>query len=490
MGTTGVIDRPVKSRDVEISREETDGEASRTVKKRKMHKVLVAAGAVLVAIAIGAWFMFQGQGGTEYSTAQVDQGDIESIVSATGSPNAVVTVQVGSQVSGNVSALYVDFNTRVQKDQLVARIDPEIFQARVNQAKASLDAAKSAVVNAQAGVAKAKAGLSSAEALLADAKANVAKAQVGADDGKVKYERRVALSKQGVISPEDLETAKATYDSAVAALDSSKAQQKADEDNVGAAKAGLDVAVTQLASAEALVKQSEAALAQSQLDLDHTYIKAPVDGVVVSRNVDVGQTVAASLQAPTLFLIAQDLTKMQVDTNVSEADVGRVKLNQPATFTVDAYPGDIFRGQVWQIRQAAINLQNVVTYDVVISVANKDLKLFPGMTANVKILADKRNNVLKVPNSALRFRPPVAEPSPAGQQATGRKALPAPTVWTLDSSKKLKAVPVQLGLTDGTYTEITGGDLKQGDQVVIAALSKKTDSASSPASTGGRGPRF
>ena len=405
-------------------------------------------------------------------------------------------MQVGSQVSGNISELDADFNSPVKKGQLVARIAPELFQAQVNQAKASLDAAGAAVVNAKAGVARARADVAVANANVANAGANVLKAQVAVRDSKVKYDRRVPLSKEGVISPEDLDTAQATYNSAVAEEQVAEALDQAAQENVNSAKASLDVAQTQLASAEAQVKQAQATLDQAQLNLDHTYIRAPVDGVVVSRNVDVGQTVAASLQAPTLFLIAQDLTKMQVDTNVSEADVGRVKLNQPATFTVDAYPGQIFRGEVWQIRQAAINVQNVITYDVVISVSNKDLKLFPGMTANVKILVDRHPNVLRVSNAALRFRPPDAARSAVTQPAGGfRPAAPSPTVWLLQKNGELKSVRIQTGLTDGTFTEVTGGDLKEGTQLVVAAFpanSQSSGATSTPVSSGGggRAPRF
>lgn len=491
MATVGVVEPGIAPAGIGVTQEKPSRAPS--IRKHKSRKLVIplTAVAALSAAAL-AWFLFHGGAATQYWTAPVELGDIESIVSSTGSPNPVVTVQVGSEVSGNIFALFADFNTTVKKGQLVARIEPQAYEARVNQAKATLDAAKAAVVTAKATVAKARAELASAQAALLDAKANVAKAKVAESDGKVKYDRRAVLAAAGIISPDDLDTAKATYDSAAASVDSANAEQHADEQNVDAAKASLDVAVTQLASAQAVVKQDDAALAQAQLDLDHTYIRAPVDGVVVSRNVDVGQTVAASLQAPTLFLIAQDLTKMQVDTNVSEADVGRVKLNQPATFTVDAYPGQTFRGTVWQIRQAAINLQNVVTYDIVISVSNKDLKLFPGMTANVKILTNKRTGVLTVPNSALRFQPPATGPSQGGKQAAG--AGPASsstgTVYILDSRGKLKAVPVQLGIADAAHTEITGGDLKQGDQVVIAALSKKSDSGTTSASPSGRAPRF
>ncbi|HYL38153.1 MAG TPA: efflux RND transporter periplasmic adaptor subunit, partial [Bryobacteraceae bacterium] len=272
-----------------------------------------------------------------------------------------------------------------------------------------------------------------------------------------------------------------------------QADQLAAQDNVDAAKADLEATRTQLASSEAQVKQTTAALEQTRLDLEHTYIRAPVDGVVVARNVDVGQTVAASLQTPTLFQIAQDLTKMQVDTNVSEADVGRVKVGQPVTFTVDAYPGQVFKGQVAQIREAPINVQNVITYDVVIAVANPDLKLFPGMTANEKILVDTHGDVLKVANAALRFQPSAAAPNPGGGKpgsAGSRKAAASQTIWALQASGKLKPVVVTLGLTDGNFTEITG-DLKEGDQVVVAAFSTSGSSGPAPPAAGSkRGPQF
>jgi HlyD family secretion protein len=240
-----------------------------------------------------------------------------------------------------------------------------------------------------------------------------------------------------------------------------------------------------LSSAEAQVRQAAASLAQAQADLDHTYIRAPVDGVVVARHIDVGQTVAASLQAPTLFEIAEDLTKMQVDTNVSEADVGRLRAGMPAVFTVDAYPGRNFEGVVTSIRKAPINVQNVITYDVVISVANPDLNLFPGMTANVKIRVEDHPDVLRVSNAALRFRP---DESP---RATRAGAAARQVVWVLDQNDKPAAVPVTLGLTDGINTEVTGGELRQGDPVIVAALAKKSQTAAtaSPFGGGGRGGR-
>ncbi|MCZ7625794.1 MAG: efflux RND transporter periplasmic adaptor subunit [Candidatus Methylomirabilis sp.] len=306
--------------------------------------LLVIAGLVVLS-GLGGWTYLSRQSRTEYRTVALERGTIESTVSATGNPNAVVTVQVGSQISGNIKALYADFNTKVRKGQLVARIDPEIFEAKVNQAKGNRENARAAVLNARAMLQKTEADIASAKASLEGAKANAAKAKVAVLDAQIKLKSRLNLFKEGGISAEERDSAQATYDSNIAALEAAKAQDQAAQFALRAAQAQHDVAVAQLAAAEAQVKQSEAALRQAQIDLDHTYIRAPVDGTVVSRNVDVGQTVAASLQAPTLFLIAQDLTKMQVDTNVDEADIGRVQLGQDATFTVDAFPGEIFKGR-------------------------------------------------------------------------------------------------------------------------------------------------
>ena len=441
-------------------------------------KLLMIGTAGVLAIGLGAWTALRGPADPLYRTAPVTCGDIASTVSATGTPNAVVTVQVGSQVSGNISALYADFNTPVKKGQVVARIDPEIYQARVDQARATLNAEQTAVVNAEAQIEKANADVANAQASVATAKANAVHAQSAVTDAKNKLDRRLQLVKDGVMSQEDGETAQSTYDQAVANLDAANAQVKAAQDNVNAAQAEVRVADTGLASAKAQVSQAQAALTQAQADLDHTYITAPVDGVVVSRNIDVGQTVAASLQAPTLFTIAQDLTKMQVDTNVSEADVGRVRVGMPATFTVDAYPGQVFHGVVTSIRKAAINVQNVITYDVVIGFSNPDQKLFPGMTANVKILVDEHHDALKIPSAALRFRPDGAKFNAGTNQ-----------VWVLDQHNQPKPVAVTLGITDGATTEVTGGALKQGDRVIVASLNKKeAGGAASP--MGGRGPRF
>ena len=456
--------------------------------------VVIVAATAVVGVGLGTWAVLGREAGIQYRTATVEHGDINVTISATGNPNAVVTVQVGTQVSGVVVALFADFNSKVTKGQLIARIDPAPFQAKVDQAQANLDAAQASVANAQAVIQQAMAGIQAANSSLAAAQANVLKAEAVAEDDKVKVDRRVIMVKQGADAKEDLETAQTTYKSAMADHDALVAQQHASEDSVKVAQAQLNVANSLLTANQAQVKQFTAALQSTQLDLDHTKITAPVDGVVVSRNVDVGQTVAASLAAPTLFLIAQDLTKMQVDTNVSEADVGRVGVNQPATFTVDAYPGQVFTGNVTSIRKAPINVQNVITYDAVIGVANLDLKLFPGMTANVKILVNQRPNVLRVSNAALRYHP-ASETAPAAGKNVRKGAAAEKAVWILDADNKPQRVVVSTGETDGTYTEVTQGALKDGDRVIVAALAKTASAASgSPGSQtggkGGRGPGF
>ena len=453
--------------------------------------VVIVAAAVVAAAGLGTWAVVGRQAGIQYRTATVEHGDINAAVSATGNPNAVVTVQVGTQVSGVILALFADFNTKVTKGQLIARIEPAPFQAKVDQAQANLDASRAAVANAQAVIQQAMAGIQAANSSLAAAQANVVKGEAVAEDAKVKVDRRVIMVKQGADSKEDLETAQTTYQSAVADNSALVAQQHAAEDSVKVAQAQLKVANSLLAASQAQVKQFTAALQSTQLDLDHTKIAAPVDGVVVSRNVDVGQTVAASLSAPTLFLIAQDLTKMQVDTNVSEADVGRVRVDQPATFTVDAYPGQVFTGAVTSIRKAPINVQNVITYDAVIGVANPDLKLFPGMTANVKIMVNQRLNVLKVPNAALRYHPASETAAPAAGKTVRKGAAPEKAVWTLDANDKEQRVVVTTGESDGAFTEVIQGGLKDGDRVIVAAVAKTAPaSGGSPgAQTGGKGGR-
>ncbi len=461
---------------------------------------LLSAVVLLVLAGAGGFYWFGTNGrGPSYRTVPVERGEIVATISATGTLNAVVTVQVGTQVSGTIQQLFVDYNSPVKKGMLVARIDPATFDAKVKQAQADLESSKASVLNQRASVARAQADL-------ANARANVVRQNVAVRDAKVKRDARVRLFQEGGIAQEDRDSAEATYDSAIAQLDAAQA-------GVQSAQAALDVTRAQLVSAEAQVRQKQAALDQADVDLRNTYIRAPVDGIVVSRNVDVGQTVAASLQAPTLFLIAQDLTKMQVDTNVDEADVSRVALDQDAHFTVDSFPGQPFRGRVVQIRQAPQVIQNVVTYDTVVAVPNPDVKLKPGMTANVRILVARRDNAILVPNAAFRFRPDGAAAAGGstsgrgGDQAASRGARPAgggapstaatgagdrgarqavdgsrQRVWVLADGKPVER-QVRTGLSDGQKTEILEG-VSEGDVVIVGLASTQRSD------TGSRSPRL
>src|SRR5881396_2807886 len=388
--------------------------------KRLLSLLIVAA---LVGAGVWAYLYTQSIGNApRYRLARVERGPLTAAVSATGNLNAVITVQVGSQVSGQIKELLVDFNSVVEKSQVIARIDPDIFGAKVTQAKADLDSAQATVLNQQAQIERARADVDNARAAHAEAKAQTAKAQVAVSDTKRDYDRKTELFTRQLIAKSDLDSSQAAYDSAVAQFDSARAHEQAFASAIQSSTAQLRVTEAMLTSARAQVEQKHAALKQAQLDLDHTTIRAPVDGVVVSRQVDVGQTVAASLQAPVLFTIAQDLTKMQVETSVDEADIGRIKLDDRATFTVDAFPGETFTGTVNQIRKAAQVVQNVVTYTVVVAVDNPSGRLLPGMTANVKLVTAEKPSVLKVPNAALRFRPAGVEPAAPGAPASGGAA--------------------------------------------------------------------
>src|SRR5919201_4382065 len=323
-------------------------------------------GAAVVLVIIFAAFGLNHKKQPGYFTEKVERGDIRDIVQATGTINAVTTVQVGSQVSGTISQLFADFNSRVKKGQVVARIDPSLFQGALLQARADYENAK---------------------ANLAASQANLEKAKATAIQSKQDYERTRGLTAAGVMSQQQLDLAKATTDSEQAAVSASQAQ---------------------VDQARAQVQQKSAAVTVAKTNLDHTIITAPIDGIVVNRSVDVGQTVAASLQAPTLFTIAQDLTTMPVYAKTDESDVGQIKPGQAVTFRVDAFPKDRFNGRVMQVRMNPTTVQNVVTYDTIVEFANPEMKLFPGMTAYVDIPVASAQGVLKVPNGALRYKPSLA----------------------------------------------------------------------------------
>jgi HlyD family secretion protein len=384
--------------------------------------------------ALGYTYFYKEKGpAVKYRTVKVERGSISSLVTANGTINPVITVLVGSQVSGTIKKLYADYNSRVKIGELIAQIDPALFQAQVAQAKAKVENAKATLLNSQADIATAKSNLESS-------KANVIKANVSVEDTRRNLNRSLELFRRNLISASDRDSAQTAYDSAVAQMEAAQAQEKASEAQLDSAKAKME-------AARAQIKQSEAELEVAQVNLDHTRITAPVTGIVISRNVDVGQTVAASLQAPTLFTIAQDLTEMQVDTNVSEADIGRVAIGQEATFTVDAFPNLTFHGKVSDIRNAPLTVQNVVTYDVVILVKNPQLKLRPGMTANASILVAHRDNVLKIPNAVLRFRPEFARKENAPPTGSSPAPPPGPSDSPANPGQILERLKKELKLT-------------------------------------------
>lgn len=442
------------------------------------------AALVIFIIVFGGVYLFSGgeDRAAGYRLAKVEKGPISSFVSTTGTLNAMITVQVGSQISGQIRELLADFNSEVHAGQVIARIDPRIFEAKVKQADAERAVAKANVVIQRANVEKARTDLDNSVAALASSKAQTEKAGVVVADAKRTLERRRELYKRGAMSENEMDSAQAAYDQVVAQLKSAEAQEQAELSLVASKKAALKMAKAQVDYALEQVNQREAALRQAQIDLEHTFILSPVDGIVIERAVDVGQTVAASLQAPKLFTIAQDLRKMQVETSVDEADIGRIQVSQRATFTVDAFPGQRFAGRVKQIRKAPLTVQNVVTYTVVVSAENPELRLFPGMTANVEIFVDERPAALKVPNSALRFRLSEEEVSSnpgegadpkkkekSQQVSEDRETGPASKgrVWVVGREGKPTPLDIVTGISDGSFTEVVSGEINAGQEIII-----------------------
>jgi HlyD family secretion protein len=395
--------------------------------------LLVAAGT-----GYGFWRLTNADGEPPYITVPVRRGNVTQVVSSTGTLQAVITVQVGSQVSGTIEKLLADFNSKVRAGQIVAQLNQDKFRATVDQARANVLAAES----------------------------NLAKAKVAVADARRTLNRNLELKKRDIMAQSELDASQTAYDAALA-------QQHVNE---------------------AQTKQAQASLSQAMVDLNNTVIRSPVDGIVISRSVDVGQTVAASLQAPTLFTIANDLAKMEVHTNVDEADVGNVWHGQDVSFSVDAFPGRRFRGKVYQVRNAPMNVQGVITYDAVVRIDNQDLILRPGMTANVQFLVSRKENVVVIPNMAMRFKPPgqneeardllrqekLRIAKPVGTRRTSRAAGVGggvgargnrrATIYLLKDGKS-QPVEVQLGITDGTRSEVLGDDIIENDAIIIGMSS-------------------
>ncbi|MDT7602286.1 MAG: HlyD family secretion protein [Acidobacteriota bacterium] len=555
----------------------------------KRNKGWALAGVLILSLVVtGYLFWGNRTSAADYMTVKVERGNLRNTVTATGTLQAVTTVQVGSQASGAISALYADFNSKVKKGQVIAQLDPAVTRAQVAQARANLQQAQAALQQARAAVAQSRAGVASSRAGVTDAQAkalaassttqnqqagvlsaqaNLAVLKAQLDDAASFLRQEDALLKGEVIPQREydtaqtsLRTAQARYDQAAAQVQQAVLSQQS-ASGAGQAQAQAQISQTQaqveqsqsqvgqtqaqVANAQAQVEQAQAALNLAEINQQHTTITSPIDGVVVSRDVSVGQTVAASLSAPTLFTIAQDLTQMQVIANIDQADIGLVEQAKSAGFTVDAFPGEEFKGAIQQVRLNPQNVQNVVTYNVVIDVANPEQKLKPGMTANLTITIDERNNVVKVPNAALRFTPQATTAGQSGQNsnaATGQGArrnagqqgananganannavdgnaasdngaqgastrggnFASPTapvlagqtrrVWVLGADGKPQPRRIKVGLSDGSSTEVVEGDLKEGEAVItgqtISATSKPSNSNAQSAPGFGGAPR-
>jgi HlyD family secretion protein len=509
-------------------------------------KLLLGGGFMAAVVLAGFYFGGDDTSTPQYMTARVERGNLRNTVTATGALQAVTTVQVGSQASGTISALYADFNSVVKKGQVVAQLDPSTAKAQVDQARANLQQAQASLANARAAVVNSQAGVSDAQAKslaarstvqntqagVSGAEANVAVLKAQQDDAMSLLKQQESLLKAGVIAQRDYDvavttykTAEARYNQAIAQLNQAKSSEQSSstagiaqsQAAIEQSKAQVKQSQAQVQQAQAQVQQAQAALSVAEVNLSHTTITSPIDGIVVSRDVNVGQTVAASLSAPTLFTIANDLTQMQVIANIDQADIGLVEQAKSVKFSVDAFPGKEFEGKIEQMRLNPVNVQNVVTYNVVIDVNNPDQKLKPGMTANLTITIDERNNVLKVPNSALRFTPQDTQRSSAngqGGQGQGQRrrqqqqqgdnaaggngggenrfapasapVLPGQVrvVWVVGQNGKPERRRITTGLSDGSSTEVVDGDLKEGDMVItgqqVSSASRNANTQSTP----------
>lgn len=419
---------------------------------RRSVKVAIGCALLLGAVTlVWAVFLRDGRNGaSSFRLAAVERGPIISAVSTSGTLNAVITVQVGSQVSGQIKELLADFNSEVTAGHVIARIDPETFAAKVRQAQAELDVARANVHIQRAGIERAQKELANAAATLNSAKARTEKALVTLVNAKRNLERRRVLFQSGSVSESQIDDAQTAHDQTQAQMKSDEADERAAESMVATREAALKTARAQVDYAIEQVRQKEAALNQAEVDFENTFIRSPVDGVVIERAVDIGQTVAATFQAPKLFVIAQDLRQMQVETDVDEADIGRVHVGQDAIFTVDAFAGREFHGQVLQVRKAPRVVQNVVTYTVLVSADNSDLRLLPGMTANIQIIVDERQNALKVPNAALRFKPNDEDAKSTGES----RSASASSGETAQPEERLKQLTAALRLTESQQNQV------------------------------------
>jgi HlyD family secretion protein len=425
--------------------------------------------AILLCVsAVGLGYTYnQRRSPPTFITAPIERGNIATLVKASGTVEAVVTVDVSSQLSGRIAKVFVGFNDRVNSGQPIAQLDQEIFAAQVNQARAALSVARATAQVQRASLERAKVAILNAQTAKRLAEAQSAAINARQDELERELQRKLQLVRTGSGTERDLTQTRAQHDAGIADLHASVEQIQMKVEAIAIAEAEREMAEANLNNAQAVVEQREAALDQARVDLNRTVLRAPIDGVVIKRDVNPGQTVAVSLDAKTLFKIANDLREMEVHGKIDEADVGQLKVGQTAEFTVDAYPDQTFSGKVLQIRKSPEVIQNVVTYTTIISAPNRDLLLLPGMTAQLRIVVSDTGDVLKIPNQALRFRPSGAD-GPVERRDANQAASPKASamVWLVGGDGRPNPVAVKLGVSDDTSTALVEGSLREGQQVI------------------------
>jgi len=421
-------------------------------------------------IASAAYALTRNSDEKRFITASVERGTITTSVKATGTVEPVITVDVSSQLSGRVAEVLVSDNDEVNKGQVIARLDPDAYDARMSEARAALKVARANALLQGASLQRAEVAVRNAETARAVEEAQLAVLQARQEELERDYQRFLTLSRTGSAAERDMTKARSLRDAGAASLRVGEEQIRLKADAIDIARAEIEMAKANLANAEAVVEQKQAALEQAQVDRERTEIRAPIDGMVIKRDVNPGQTVAVALEAKTLFKIAQDLREMQVRGRIDEADVGKLRVGQTATFMVDAFPDREFTGKVLQIRKSPETKQEVVTYTAIISAPNKDLLLLPGMTATLRVVVTQAESTLTIPSQALRFQPDHA----TGATGAAPDVRTVATVWVLDESGTPTSVPVRLGKDDGNSIQVLSDNLRQGQQVIVGVATPRS----------------
>jgi len=441
-----------------------------------MRRVLLIAPFFIAAIIAGIFYRFTGDYNKEvFITAPVERGTISTLAKATGTMEAVITVDVSSQLSGRIADVLVNFNEYVKAGQVIARLDPEIYSARVSEARAALNVARATALLQEATIQRAHVTVQNARTAQKVEEAQLAIAQIKQAELEREYQRNFNLSRTGAVAEREMTQARAQRDTGNATLRMLQEQIKLKIEGIDIAQAEVAMAEANLSNARAIVEQKQATLDQAELDRERTEIRAPIDGIVIKRDVNPGQTVAVTFEAKTLFKIAQDLREMEVRGKIDEADVGRLKVGQSAVFSVDAYPDRLFNGRVLQVRKSPEVTQNVVTYVAIVSASNPELLLLPGMTVVLRIVVSETEDTLKLPNQALRFLPSgIASRVASGTASPESNSAARGTVWLVDRNGSAVPVSVRLGVGDENSTQVLSGPLVEGQQVIIGIATPRS----------------